>query len=144
MTNYVKYVVSYITMQKLHAVCETHEFGRAVVEAGMTPEEVARLIVFLSENPEAGKLIVGTGGARKLRFAPTGRGKSGGYRVVTYYSADDIPVFLMDVYAKGDKMNLSGRERTELKKKLESFARQYRAMVRTRVMALKNEAERSS
>jgi len=103
----------------------------------MTPEEVARLKRVLSESPDAGDLIVGTGGARKLRFAPTGRGKSGGYRVVTYYGGDDIPVFLMDVYAKGDKTNLSAAERVELKKELELFAEEYRAGVRTRVMELR-------
>jgi hypothetical protein len=80
---------------------------------------------------------VGTGGARKLRFAPTGRGKRGGYRVVTYYGGDDIPIFLMDVYAKGDKINLSDRERAELKKELELFAQEYRAGVRTRVIELR-------
>jgi hypothetical protein len=125
----------------MHVICETHEFSRAAAEAGMTAEEVARLIVFLSETPEAGDLIVGTGGARKLRFAPTGRGKRGGYRVVTYYCADDIPVFLMDVYAKGDKVNLSARERAELKKELELFAQEYRAMVRTQVLELKKGAK---
>ena len=90
-------------MQNLHAVCEAHAFRRSAAEAGMTSEEVARLTIFLSEHPQAGDLIVGTGGARKLRFAPTGRGKRGGYRVVTYYGGDDIPIFLMDVYVKGAK-----------------------------------------
>jgi hypothetical protein len=120
-----------------HAVCETHAFRRSAAEAGMTSEEVARLTTFLSEHPQAGDLIVGTGGARKLRFAPTGRGKRGGYRVVTYYGGDDIPIFLMDVYAKGDKINLSDRERAELKKELELFAQEYRAGVRTRVIELR-------
>jgi hypothetical protein len=108
----------------------------------MTAEEVARLTDFLAENPEAGDLMKETGGARKLRFAPTGRGKRGGYRVVTYYCADDIPVFLMDVYAKGDKIDLSARERAALKKELEAFAEEYRAGVRTRVVALRT-GERS-
>jgi hypothetical protein len=124
-------------MQNLHAVCETHTFRRSAAEAGMTSDEVAALTLFLSEHPQAGDLIVGTGGARKLRFAPTGRGKRGGYRVVTYYGGDDIPIFLMDVYAKGDKINLSAGERAELKKELELFAQEYRAMVRTRVIELR-------
>jgi hypothetical protein len=124
-------------MQTLHAVCETHAFRRSAVEAGITSEELARLTVFLSEHPQAGDLIVGTGGARKLRFAPTERGKRGGYRVVTYYGGNDIPIFLMDVYAKGNKINLSARERVELKKELELFAQEYRAMVRTRVIELR-------
>jgi hypothetical protein len=128
---------------QMHAVCETHEFQRAADDAGMTSDEVARLALVLSEDPDAGELIVGTGGARKLRFAPSGRGKSGGYRVVTYFGGDDIPVFLMDVYAKGDKINLSARERTALKKKLEIFARVYRETMRSRVIELKAKGEAS-
>lgn len=103
----------------------------------MTEDEVMQLKNFLSERPDAGDLIVGTGGARKVRFAKSGKGKSGGYRVVTYYTAEDIPVFLMDVYAKGEKINLSQRERVELKKELESFADEYRAMVREKISEMR-------
>ena len=127
----------------MHAVCETHGFQRAAVEAGMTPDEVTRLTLVVSETPDAGSLIVGTGGARKLRFAPSGRGKRGGYRVVTYFCADDIPVFLMDVYAKGDKVNLSSAERVALKQKLETFARVYRETMSERVTELKARGEAS-
>jgi hypothetical protein len=121
----------------MQAVCETHHFRRAAAEAGMTAGEVAALKTFLSENPLAGDVIVGTGGARKVRFAKSGHGKSGGYRVITYYGGDDIPVFLMDVYAKGDKTNLSAKERNALRGMLETFAHAYREGVRGRVVALK-------
>jgi hypothetical protein len=124
-------------LRELRSLHETHTFRRAAVEAGITPEEVARLKLFLSEHPQAGDLIVGTGGARKFRFAQAGRGKRGGYRVVTYYCGDDIPIFLMDVFAKGDRVSLSGKERVELKKELELFTEEYRAMVRTRVIEWK-------
>jgi hypothetical protein len=117
----------------VHAVCETHAFRRAALAIGMSPEEVARLKRYLSEHPAVGDLIVGTGGARKLRFAPTGRGKRGGYRVITFYCDVDIPVFLMDVYAKGERANLSAAERAALKAELQSFADEYRAMVRANV-----------
>jgi hypothetical protein len=82
-------------------------------------------------------LIQGTGGARKLRFAKPGKGKSGSYRVVTYYTAEDIPVFLMDVYAKGEKISLTGREKVQLKKELEAFAVDYRESVRERVKEMR-------
>src|ERR1700727_1073936 len=100
---------------QMHTVCETAAFERSAADAGMTPDEVARLTLHLSETPDAGELLVGTGGARKLRFAKAGRGKSAGYRVVTY-CADDIPVFLLHVFAKGDKINLSYAERVTMKK----------------------------
>jgi hypothetical protein len=68
-------------------------------------------------------------------------GSAPGYRVVTYFCADDIPVFIMDVYAKGDKINLSAAERAELKKELEMFAREYRETMRDRVTELKARGE---
>ncbi|WP_415926754.1 type II toxin-antitoxin system RelE/ParE family toxin [Devosia rhizosphaerae] len=109
----------------------------------MTEDEVMRLKNLLSENPDAGDLIVGTGGARKVRYAKAGKGKSGGYRVITYYTADDIPVFLMDVYAKGEKINLTPKERVELKKELDSFAEEYRAMVREKVSEMRRSEKAS-
>lgn len=127
----------------MHCVVETHHFRRSAADAGMTDDEVLRLKVFLSENPEAGDPISGTGGARKLRFAKPGGGKSGGYRVVTFYTGEDIPVFLMDVYAKGEKINLSARERVELKKELESFAEEYRDGMSERVQEMRRSEKAS-
>lgn len=70
--------------------------------------------------------MAGTGGARKLRFAAKGKGKSGGARIITFYSGVDVPVFLLNVFSKGDKVNLTMAERNELKKILGSVARAYR------------------
>lgn len=127
----------------MHCVVETHHFRNSAAEAGMGDDEVLRLKVFLSENPDAGDLIPGTGGARKLRFARPGKGKSGGYRVVTFYTGEDIPVFLMDVYAKGEKINLSARERVELKKELESFVKEYRQGMSERVQEMRRSEKAS-
>lgn len=121
----------------MHCVTETHSFHRAAENAGMTEDERIRLKNLLSENPNAGDLIEGTGGARKLRFGKAGRGKSSGYRVITYYVAEDIPVFLMDVYAKGERVNLSERDKVSLKKQLSSFAYDYRAMISRKVTDMK-------
>ena len=73
-------------------------------------------MTYLAHNPEAGDLMPGTGGARKVRFAGRGKGKSGGYRVVTFYGGEDIPVFLLDVYGKDTQANLSQAERNALRK----------------------------
>lgn len=69
----------------------------------------------------------GTGGARKLRFAAKGKGKSGGYRVITFYTGEDIPVFLLDIYAKGQKINLSQEEKNTLRRVLQRLAEAYRS-----------------
>jgi hypothetical protein len=70
---------------------------------------------------------------RKLRFAGRGKGKSGGYRVVTFFSGIDIPVFLLNVFAKGEKVDLTPAERRELASVLKSLADAYRSGVRKNV-----------
>jgi len=85
-----------------------------------------RIVGFIAANPDAGKEIRGSGGARKVRFAGKGKGKSGGYRVITFYSGEDIPVFLLNLFAKNEKADLSQAERNELKTVLAGLADAYR------------------
>ena len=59
--------------------------------------------------------MAGTGGVRKARLAGRGKGKSGGYRIVWYFGGGDIPVFLLAVFGKGEKANLSQGERNALR-----------------------------
>ncbi len=66
----------------------------------------------VAENPKAGVPL--GGGIRKMRIAQPGRGKRGGARVVFLFSGEDIPVFLLTVFAKNEKADLSARERTAL------------------------------
>lgn len=68
----------------------------------------------------------GTGGARKLRFAGRGKGKSGGYRIITFYADAGIPVFLLDVYSKDSQANLTKAERNELRGILTDLPRVWR------------------
>lgn len=109
-----------------HCVIETHSFVNGAAEVGLDEEDRRRIILHLSQHPTAGDLIKGTGGARKLRFAFRGRGKSGGVRVITYFASDDIPVFLLDVFDKTEKINLTPAERNALKVELANMAEQYR------------------
>ncbi len=94
-------------------------------QAGMTEAERAVLVQVVADNPQAGELMVGTGGARKLRFRRPGTGKSGGYRVITYYAGLDMPVFLLNVFAKGDRANLTQGERNTLQSMLARLADTY-------------------
>jgi hypothetical protein len=98
----------------MHSVVETRAFQRAAAEAGMSDEEISALIDFLARNPSSGDEIAGTGGCRKLRVAGRGKGKSGGYRTITFYSGEDVPVFLITVFSKGERANLSKAERNAL------------------------------
>lgn len=64
---------------------------------------------------------------RKLRVAPKGRGKSGGYRIVTFFSGADIPVFLVTVYAKNQKENITDKEKKIMKTLSACIADAYRS-----------------
>lgn len=77
-------------------------------------DEKSRIINTLARNPTAGVLISGTGGIRKLRWARLGTGKSGGVRIIYFYHNHDMPLFLLTLFAKGDKSNVSKAERNEL------------------------------
>lgn len=66
--------------------------------------------------PKAGVIISGTDGIRKLRWARQGMGKSGGVRVIYYFHNEQMPLYLLTVFGKSEKANLSKAERNELAK----------------------------
>ena len=114
----------------MHAVIETSAYLSDADAAGLSEEERFEIVSALAADPTAGALMPGTGGARKLRIAGRGKGKSGGYRIVTYFGAVDIPVFLLAVINKGERANLSRAEQNALRKELGGIADDYRAGTR--------------
>jgi hypothetical protein len=110
----------------MHVVVELPGFVAAVRAAGLADRERARIIDHIAMRPDAGDVIPGTGGARKVRFAGRGKGKSGGYRVVTFYTGSDLPVFLITLFSKGEKIDLSQAERNAMRKELADLAEDYR------------------
>ena len=105
-------------------VVETPFFLRKA--AGLLADsERSELVTFLGANPEAGDVIPETGGVRKVRWAASGRGKRGGVRVIYYFHNEAIPLFLLTVYAKNQKANLSMAERNEMKKLLPALVKSY-------------------
>jgi hypothetical protein len=95
----------------------------------MTDDESDELVEFLAKYPFGGDEMAGTGGCRKLRIGGRGKGKSGGYRVITFYSGDFLPVFLITVFGKGEKANLTKRECNELRLLSKRLVEEYRAHV---------------
>lgn len=79
-------------------------------------EEKASIINYLALHPQSGDIMQGTGGIRKLRWSAQGKGKSGGVRVIYYYHNGSVPLFLLTVFGKGEKANISKSERNELSK----------------------------
>jgi hypothetical protein len=115
------------------AVVETPDYLADAEDAGLSKTQREAIVDFLAVNPKAGDLISGSGGARKFRVAGRSKGKSGGYRVITFFGGEDIPVFLLNVFAKGDRVNLSKAELNELRRELNGLADDYRKGVKSRV-----------
>lgn len=120
----------------MQCVVETKSFIGAASDCGISDEDRHKIVTFVAENPDAGDVIKGTGGARKIRFGHKNKGKSGGVRVVTYFDGEDIPVFLLDVFEKGDRINLSQAERNELRAILGDMAQHYRAANKAKLAQL--------
>ena len=98
-------------MTQLQTVVELPEFLRRA-KAIMTEDERASLVDFIAANPEAGTAL--GGGLRKVRVARTGGGKSGGYRTIYVFGGMQMPLFLVTVFAKNEKDNLSKTEQADL------------------------------
>lgn len=105
-------------------VVETPFFLRKAASL-LDEEERSTLVVFLGSNPEAGNVIPETGGIRKLRWAAQGKGKCGGVRVIYYFHSESFPLFLLTVYAKSQKANLTKAERNELKNLVRLLVKTY-------------------
>lgn len=113
----------------MHTVARLHSFDRAAEEAGMSEDEITDIVDYLAENPTAGDVMVGTGGCRKIRFAGRGNGKRGGYRTITFFSGEAMPVFLVTVFGKGEKATLTPKESAALKRITKQIVEEYRSKV---------------
>ena len=91
--------------------------------------------MFLANHPDAGEVIPGTGGIRKVRWPARGQGKRGGARVIYYFRDLNMPVYLLAAYAKGEKINLTAGEKKAMRKAVDliveaSMARRSRVVRR--------------
>jgi hypothetical protein len=109
----------------VQTVVETPMYLRAA-KAFYGEAEQEEIVLTIAADPEAGELMPGTGGYRKLRFARPGMGKRGGARVIYLYGGEDFPIFLITVYAKSEKGNLSKAEQNALAKMAKSFFADYK------------------
>lgn len=97
----------------MHGLVELPSYIR-LADKLLTAQERQDLIDYLAGNPKAGDIMEGTGGVRKLRWRRGDRGKSAGVRVIYYYHDDLMPLYLLTLFAKGDKGNLTKAERNDL------------------------------
>jgi len=117
----------------MHAVIETSTFIRDADRASVSEGERDSMIDEIAANPIAGDVIPGTGGARKIRFRGRGKGKRGGYRVITYFAADDVPVVLLALVNKGERTDIPKAEKNALRERLSRFADEYRRGIQNRL-----------
>ena len=109
---------------KLVTVAETDEFARKA-KSLLSEEERAALTDYLSAHPDAGTLL--GGGVRKFRFARSGAGKSGGFRVIHFFQeGSGTPLFLITIFAKNVQENLSPAQASNMAKVGEALASSYR------------------
>ena len=97
----------------MQTIVELPEFLRRSEKLLKEPERQS-IINYLASHPSTGEIMQGTGGIRKLRWSAQGKGKSGGVRVIYYYHNETIPLFLLTVFGKGEKANITKAERNGL------------------------------
>ena len=106
---------------------ETKLFSRKWLELGLNDEDLQLLQNVLIETPNIGKVIPGTGSLRKLRISMPCKGKRGGARVcyVNFLLFDTI--YLIDVYSKNEKENLTEGEKAIMKKYIQQIEKELKA-----------------
>ena len=99
----------------LMTIAELPEYQRRA-EKLLSEEERHDIVSYLAAFPKEGDLIRSTGGVRKLRWRQSGRGKSGGVRVIYYFHSERMPLYLLTVFAKNEREDLTQSERNDLAK----------------------------
>jgi hypothetical protein len=113
-------------MQNLmQTVVETAHYAARVARI-LTEQERDRVISEIAANPLKGAIVKNTGGVRKVRVAIEGRGKSGGARVIYYYHDPHCPIFLLEIFAKNERADLSQAQRNEMAKVTATIKREAR------------------
>ena len=103
-------------MNMYRGFIEAVNFTKKWYSLGFTDDDLIELEKTLLINPKAGDVMEGTGGLRKVRFKFNNSGKSGWVRICYIDLEDKTIIYLIDVFAKNEKENLSKAERNEIKK----------------------------
>jgi hypothetical protein len=98
---------------------EATAFTRHVYEY-LSEDEYIGLQNLLAQYPETGKVIPGSGGIRKIRWAMAGRGKRGGVRVIYYFKKSDEEIWLLTIYSKSEMENIPLHVLHQIAKEIEN------------------------
>lgn len=86
---------------------ETSKFTKLLSDY-LSDDEYRMLQWHLQEKPESGDIVRGSGGVRKVRWAPEGKGKSGGVRVIYYWKKSDYEIWMLTIYNKSEQATIPG------------------------------------
>jgi hypothetical protein len=99
--------------ERLLEVIEVGDFSTDAAEL-LSADEIEELKQEVAYIRQLGSIIEGTGGLRKFRYGAKGKGKRGGVRVLYYYGGDHMPVFLIAIYPKSEKENITEARKRRL------------------------------
>jgi len=86
----------------------------------LSDEEYLGLQSFLLQYPESGKVVPSSGGVRKVRWAMSGKGKSGGVRIIYYFKRQDDEIWLLTIYSKNEVENIPAHVLRQIAKEIEN------------------------
>jgi mRNA-degrading endonuclease RelE of RelBE toxin-antitoxin system len=92
----------------------------SLVGSYLSDDEYAALQLSIAANPEAGEIVRGSGGVRKLRWSGSGRGKRGGIRVIYYLRTTRGEVWMLTVYAKNEADSIPGHMLKRIKEEIDA------------------------
>jgi hypothetical protein len=99
-------------------IAETADFS-ALWPDYWTAEELGDFCAWLALNPEAGSVVPGSGGCRKVRWSMAGTGKSGGVRVIYFNRLDEQKIWLITMYAKKDRASVPAQTMAKAREKVD-------------------------
>jgi mRNA-degrading endonuclease RelE of RelBE toxin-antitoxin system len=86
----------------------------------LSEDEYVGLQSFLLQYPESGKVVPKSGGVRKIRWAMSGKGKSGGVQVIYYFKKQDDEIWLLTIYSKSETENIPAHILRQIAKEIEN------------------------
>lgn len=104
----------------MYTIIETPLYIK-MVDKLLTKDEQRELHTQISQNPQIGDVVPNGGGVRKVRFAKTGSGKSGGYRVIYYNRLANGEIYMLLIYAKSKTENISAHILKQFVQELEQW-----------------------
>lgn len=103
----------------MYTVIETPTFSR-LADDYWTEEERSAFASYIATNPEAVGVVPGSGGVRKVRWSYAGRGKRGGVRVIYFNRLTHGEIWLLLIYGKSARENISSHVLCQIKEEIEN------------------------